>query len=151
MNHALDWIRDIPTDELDALLDRAQNEWHSRNPVEYRAPAQPFVLTPIRKPCLERDVQRAIMIETSRTVAWFRNTTGHYVEDGRHISYGLGGKGGSDLIGIRRRDGRFVACEVKRPGSKPRPDQVAFLELVNRVGGLGFWADSVEGAVEALR
>lgn len=99
----------------------------------------------------ERDVQQQIQICTSSLVAWFRNTTGHYIEDGRHISYGLGGKGGADLIGIRRRDGRFVACEVKRPGSKPRPEQLAFLELVNRVGGLGFWADSVEMAVEALR
>lgn len=100
---------------------------------------------------LEREVTQAILLKTSRFVAWFRNTSGHYEQDGRHITYGVGNPGGSDLIGIRRRDGKFIACEVKRPGKKPTTEQLAFLALVNRVGGLGFWADNAETALEAIR
>ena len=39
--------------------------------------------------------------------------------------------------------GRFLACETKRPGENPTPDQQAFLDRVNRHGGLGFVARNV--------
>ena len=99
----------------------------------------------------ERDVQRDIQLQTSHLVAWFRNQVGHYEQDGRHITYGIGGKGGADLIGIRRRDGRFVAVEVKAPGNKPRAEQVQFLDMVRRCGGIALWADNVEAVREAIK
>lgn len=37
--------------------------------------------------------------------------------------------------------GKRVEIEVKRPGERPRPEQVEFLRSVNESGGLGFWID----------
>ena len=54
----------------------------------------------------EREVQRQIMLQTCELVDWMRNNVGTaYHIDGSVVAYGLGGKGGADLIGIRRRDG----------------------------------------------
>lgn len=57
--------------------------------------------------------------------------------------------GSADLIGIY--DGRFVAMEVKLPGEKPRPDQVAFLEHVRSKGGIAGVVTSVQDALDLLR
>lgn len=38
---------------------------------------------------------------------------------------------------------QFVAVEVKRPGKKPTPEQMAFLDQVNELGGLGLWVSDV--------
>lgn len=51
-----------------------------------------------------------------------------------------------DLLG-RSKAGRWVAIEVKRPGEKPRADQVAFLDLFRGQGAIAFWASSVESAL----
>lgn len=40
--------------------------------------------------------------------------------------------------------GRFVAIEVKRPGKKPEPIQEAFLESINKKGGIAFWSDNLD-------
>ena len=50
--------------------------------------------------------------------------------------------GVSDILACIR--GRFVAIEVKKPGNKPSALQENFIKAVNTVGGLGFWADSLE-------
>ena len=50
--------------------------------------------------------------------------------------------GVSDIIACIK--GRFVAIEVKRPGKKPTQLQENFIKAVNTVGGLGFWADSLD-------
>ena len=56
-------------------------------------------------------------------------------------------EGFPDLIGIGK-GGRFLAIEVKDKGKKPRKEQLAFLEKINSRCGIGFWADSVESALE---
>jgi len=40
--------------------------------------------------------------------------------------------------------GRFIAIEVKRPGKKPEPIQEAFLESINKKGGIAFWTDNLD-------
>lgn len=47
--------------------------------------------------------------------------------------------------------GRFVAIEVKRPGKKPEPIQEAFLESINKKGGLAFWSDNLDKVKETLK
>ena len=42
--------------------------------------------------------------------------------------------------------GLFVAVEVKDKGKKARPLQLAQIRKINRAGGLGFEADSIEEA-----
>lgn len=52
-------------------------------------------------------------------------------------------RGVSDLL-VCRKGGQFVAVEVKRPHTKPTPEQEAFLGSVTAAGGLGFVARSIE-------
>lgn len=54
----------------------------------------------------------------------------------------------SDIIGIYK--GRFLAIEVKRIGNKPTDDQRAFLERVDKEGGIAIVAYSVDDVVSAL-
>ncbi len=68
-------------------------------------------------------------------------------------------KGVSDILGILP-GGRMFAIEVKRPGwSKPGPgakafthhrNQQGFLDAVNRSGGVGFFAQSVDDVIDGL-
>lgn len=76
----------------------------------------------------------------------------------RRVHYGVGGAGGSDLIGFRsvlispdmigERVAVFVAAEVKRPG-EPLPDhQALFVDFIQKSGGI---AGVVRSPDEALR
>lgn len=65
------------------------------------------------------------------------------------IHYGVGDKGGSDLIGCTLA-GRFVALEVKTPTGRATPEQLRFIEAVRRNGGVGAVVRSVEEAVQVL-
>ena len=99
---------------------------------------------------LEREVQRDIQLKTAHLVGWFRNSVGVAEIGGRLVAFGIGGKGGADLIGVRRRDGRFVAVEVKAQGKKPRPEQLAFLEMIRRCNGIALWADNAADVLQAV-
>jgi hypothetical protein len=59
-------------------------------------------------------------------------------------------KGVPDIIGILP-SGVILGIEVKRPGGKVRPDQVEFIERINRSNGVAFVASSVEEVVMKLR
>lgn len=63
----------------------------------------------------ESEVVTATRIELSRrhVVAWV-NAVGMAGENDRKVSYGLC-KGSSDLIGVHRPTGRFIAIECKSP------------------------------------
>lgn len=53
----------------------------------------------------------------------------------RRVSYGVGGSGASDLVGMRA-GGQFVAIEVKSSKKMPlRPNQKQFLLVVKGCGG----------------
>ena len=47
-------------------------------------------------------------------------------------------------------DGKFIAIEVKRPGCKPTPLQIKFLDEIRRAGGIAFIASSLEDVVREL-
>ncbi len=47
-------------------------------------------------------------------------------------------------------DAVFLAVEVKRPGKKPDAGQVAFLEAINRAGGVGVAVWGVDDMVDVL-
>lgn len=63
----------------------------------------------------------------------------------------LGRVGSSDIIGIHKKTGMFVACEVKTKTDYFSLEQIEFLGIVRRAGGLSLVAyeDSVGGV--ALR
>ncbi len=57
--------------------------------------------------------------------------------------------GVSDILGVLP-GGRFFAIEVKQKGKKPTDHQAAFLDQVNRNGGLGFVARALDDVIAAF-
>ena len=57
--------------------------------------------------------------------------------------------GVSDILACIK--GRFVAIEVKRPGQKPTGLQKQFIDAVNLIGGVAFWADNLNDVKEKLK
>lgn len=98
---------------------------------------------------LESEIQETILnwLEYQKGKFW-RNNTGALNIEKRFIRFGL--KGSSDIIGILP-DGRFFACEVKRPGKKPTPDQKTFLETIAYWGGVACVAYSLEDVVNVFK
>lgn len=111
---------------------------------------------------MESEIMRRIQLAaTAHGARLLRNNVGQArTADGRVIRFGLANPGGADLIGwqplviTREHMGmslaRFIACEVKRPGGKPTPEQFAFLDAVRRAGGLAVVAHSEQELINAL-
>lgn len=100
----------------------------------------------------EETAMRLFQVEASlQGFTLFRNTAGRVqTEDGRFITFGLGPKGSSDLIGwfwleVEERGGFnfafgariavIVAIECKMKGNKPTEEQRHFLDVVHEQGG----------------
>lgn len=87
----------------------------------------------------EQDLVRACL-----ELLQFRGVFSYRQNGGGFHPAGKGGRfvrftsinGISDIIGVLP-GGRFLAVECKRPGNVPTEDQQAFLDAVNRRGGLG--------------
>ena len=91
----------------------------------------------------------------------WRNNTGTLRDrQGRPVKFGLC-KGSSDLIGLRsitigpehvgQTMAVFAAVEVKSATGRPTPDQRAFIDTVQSMGGLAGIARSVEDAAAILQ
>jgi len=79
----------------------------------------------------------------------FRNNTGALPDrtgSGRIVKFGLC-NGGSDIIGIAL-DGRFLAVECKTATGRASPDQLRFIDAVNKAGGRAGIARSAQEAVD---
>lgn len=87
----------------------------------------------------EKDITKAIRILLTQYGVW------HY----KHFGGFAGRKGISDIVGIYQ--ARPLYIEVKRPGNKPTPEQVRFLDEVNTNGGIGFVAYGTQDVIERLR
>ena len=96
----------------------------------------------------ESQIQREILIAANRgETRLFRNNIAKIKHHDRWISFGIPGKGGSDLLGwtsktitpemVGQKIAIFTSIEVKTPTGKPSKQQTQWLELVNRVGGIG--------------
>lgn len=106
---------------------------------------------------LEADIQAAVLqaLALHPKVSWAkRMSVGMFKVQDAHGERWIRAafKGCSDVIGQMRRKygGKFIACEVKRPGEKPTPEQQAFLEHVRREGGVAFVAYSVNDVFTVL-
>lgn len=99
----------------------------------------------------EGQLQDAIRLALGRdpTVTLWRNNIGHAVmAHGGRVTFGVGGPGGSDLIGMLH--GRFLALEVKTPTGRQSPEQRQFQSLVESKGGIYLLARSVDDAVAMI-
>jgi len=65
---------------------------------------------------------------------WWRNNIGVAEIRGYRVRFGVGGAGGSDLIGLFR--GVFVAVEVKTPIGRLSADQKLYQRLVESKQGV---------------
>ena len=103
---------------------------------------------------LEAETQRDILLSApSVNCRLLRNNVGMLKDErGQYVRYGLGGNGGSDLIGWTTVQGRavFTAIEVKRKGKKPTPEQVAFVDAIKAAGGIGAVCFSVQDFLDAV-
>lgn len=59
----------------------------------------------------------------------------------RQYRAGLEVNGAGDLIGVHLPTGRFLSCEVKKPGGRLSPEQSAFIDFINKNGGIAFVID----------
>jgi hypothetical protein len=109
----------------------------------------------------EQQTQQEIRLALSRgdTRLWRNNTGTLYDRQGRPVQFGLC-KGSSDLIGLRsitigpehlgQRLAVFAAIEVKSATGRATPEQAAFIEQVQAMGGLAGIARSVSDAAAHL-
>lgn len=95
----------------------------------------------------EAHLQDAIRLELGRDpalVLW-RNNIGHAtMRHGARVTFGVGGPGGADLIGLFR--GVFCAVEIKTPTGRVSPEQRTHEALVTSKGGVYVILRSVEAA-----
>lgn len=111
----------------------------------------------------ERNIQATIQLELSKSgVVVFRNNIGSYTsESGHRINYGVGGPGGSDLIGIAptvitqdmvgQTIGVFTAIEVKNRQGRVSENQQKFIDSVLRYGGFAGVARSPGAALKITK
>ena len=110
----------------------------------------------------ERDIQTQILLELSHAdtrlfrinagTAWQGVVVQHTADRlvlAHPRAVRLAAPGVSDLIGWAP-GGRFAAVEVKTPRGRATPEQLAFLELVQRSGGVAGIARSVADASQIL-
>jgi len=110
----------------------------------------------------EHEIQQRIRLACGRgPVRLWRNNTGALVDQqGRFVRFGLC-KGSSDLIGLRsleitpelvgQRIAQFVALEIKSNSGVVSPEQRAFLQAVQDLGGLAAVCRSVQQAQAVQR
>jgi len=119
----------------------------------------------------ESEIQRDIQMEAPKAGArLLRNNIGAYQDEtGRWVHYGVGGKGGADLLGwcekvitpemVGATVAIITACEVK--GSDWRPPksgkqferwklQQQFVAAINQAGGIATVASSVDDLTRAI-
>lgn len=83
---------------------------------------------------------------------WRQNTMGVYMgqdENGNGRFRKAPATGISDICGVLP-NGKFLAIECKRPGGKPSPEQIEFIDNVNGNGGVGFVADNLDIVIEKI-
>ncbi len=105
----------------------------------------------IRELIIEVLTRRRYFVWTNNVGSMEKEHTDKYGYTRRHhVQFGKAGM--SDIIGIQPDTGRFVAIEVKTPEAKNRatPLQKAFIDEVNRYGGIGFVAWSPEVVCDKL-
>ena len=124
------------------------------------------------RPELEADLMKRTRAALSKEpdVVIFRNNVGALRDErGVKVTYGLG-VGSADLVGsltvmadglierpdrtfgpvTRQRVARSLAIEVKRPGEKPTPEQVAWQEAMRRAGWVVAICTSPEEALDLI-
>jgi hypothetical protein len=102
----------------------------------------------------ESQLQDAIRLELGSRpdllVVW-RNNIGHAVmRHGARVTFGVGGSGGADLIGLTHK-GEFLAIEIKTPTGRQSAEQRAHESIVTKLHGRYLIMRSVDDAKALLK
>ncbi len=100
----------------------------------------------------ESHIQKAIIdfLKVKKILCFKHRNVGIYKQaTNSYIPLAFGEKGISDIIGCLK-NGRFLAIEVKRKGNKPSNEQLEFIERVNKMGGVGIIAYSLDDVVSSI-
>lgn len=100
----------------------------------------------------ESDVQKLILqyLHLRKIYCWVNKTTGTWDNNLKIYRKGTTFKGVSDILGILP-DGRFLAIEVKVKYNKPSPEQIEFIDNINRNKGVAFVAYSLDEVINTLK
>ena len=127
---------DLPPDEIEKLGLPRGSKRKSK-------PARPLKAVKIPESAVVLGCLK--LLRARRWSAW-RNNTGAVKVDKRFIRYGV--KGSSDIVGVIKGSGRFLAVEAKRPyikgvqaAGKLSDDQKAFLKAVRDANGVAVVID----------
>lgn len=103
----------------------------------------------------EVDVTRQIT-DLCKAEGWWcmRLQSGLFVAEGRIVK--VGEKGLPDWVFIKRSsisslNPTCLFVEIKRPGGKPSPDQLAWIDWANKNGLCAGWTDSLDGFINWKR
>lgn len=94
----------------------------------------------------ESEIQKSIMdyLRLKKCLVFKHRNVGIYKQATKqYIPLPAGEVGISDIIGCTK-DGIFIAIEVKRPGGKPSPQQMDFLQRVRSNNGIAILAYSLD-------
>lgn len=99
----------------------------------------------------EQEIQKQILdyLRIRKFVCFKHHSTGSTVRNGEVVFLAYGQKGISDIICCSPK-GNFVAIEVKKPGNKPSPEQLDFIERVKATGAIAFVAYSVQDVLDVF-
>ena len=101
----------------------------------------------------EREIQKSIFDYLSLVGinAW-RTNSGINFSSYKEKQYivRLAPRGTPDIIGFLN-DGKFLGIEVKKPGGIVSDDQTIFLDKINKAGGVGFVAYSVDDVIKTFK
>ncbi len=100
---------------------------------------------------LEKEIQKGILkyLSYNKNCLVWRNNTGGFGGEykGKKWFVRAGLKGSADIFVIVGPQGKFVAIEVKRPGSKQTDDQKKFQADVEALGGTYILARGVDDVI----
>lgn len=112
----------------------------------------------------ETAIQQRIRLALGKLpwVRMFRNNVGKLPDPrtGRWVDFGVGGKGGGDLLGWRtitvtpemvgQQVAQFVSLEVKTASGRVRPEQENWRRVVEECGGVAAVVRSEEDALRIM-
>ena len=117
-----------------------------------KKPANKYRVAPKKTPHNALKAACVEFLKLGGHAAWPNNTgafTGEYKGKTRFVRFSV--KGASDVFGVLKPMGRFIAAECKVGRDKLRPEQVEFMEAIRSVGGIVVEVRKLDDLVDAVK